>query len=97
MLRHGNGIVNLAADPLLREMSSHRIALTASDSNGILVPNMERTRVHEGQGELIFTDKLMVFFDTKDVVKYLAFGKETDAEYEAPDEDETEAKETGGE
>lgn len=29
------------------------------------------------------SDRLMVFFDTKDVVKYLAFAKQTDAEPEA--------------
>ena len=30
----------------------------------------------------VYTDRLMVFFDTKDVVKYLAYAKQTEAELE---------------
>jgi hypothetical protein len=36
----------------------------------------------------VLTDRLMVFFDTKDLVKFVAFTKETDAEHEVDEEDE---------
>jgi hypothetical protein len=35
----------------------------------------------------VINDRLMVFFDTRDVVKYMSFDKQTDAEFK-PDEEE---------
>ncbi|RMG11127.1 MAG: hypothetical protein D6731_16185 [Planctomycetota bacterium] len=36
----------------------------------------------------VLTDRLMVVFDVRDVVKYIAFVKETDREYEPEEEEE---------
>ena len=36
----------------------------------------------------VLSDRLMIFFDTNDVVKYLAFAKQTDTEFDEPDPEE---------